>query len=87
MTPDWQGNAVMVNRREVIETGIMLCKDYIIALPGFMASIIGALCKETLLSVMILVHHRPLVIFGKPSFVKQNDNALNDCLFFCDLLL
>ena len=43
--------------------------------------------KLTLLSVMILVHHRPLVIFGKPSFVKQNDNALNDCLFFCDLLL
>ena len=91
MTPDWQGYAVngiltnLVNGRAVMETGIVMWKDYIITLPGFLASIIGIMwIKETFFTAMINLHHRPLVIFGKSSFVKDND--LNACLF-CDLLL
>ena len=87
ITQSWQGDAVngimanLVNGREVIETGIMMCKDYIITLPGFLTIIIGTLCTETLLNAMIMVNHSPLVIFGKSLFVKENDNALDDCLF------
>ena len=92
MTPGWQGDAAIgilpnvVNGRTMMDTGIMLRTDYIGTLPGFLTSIIGTFQLETLLSVMIFLDHRPLVIFGKSSFVKENDNAFNDCLF-CDLLL
>ena len=78
--------ANLVNGHALVTTGIILCKDYIITLPGLRASIIRTLWRETLLSAMICMHHRPLVIFGKSLFVKENDNALSDCLF-CDLLL
>ena len=87
ITPNWQGDAVngimanLVNGREVIETGIMMCKDYIIMLPGFMACIIGTLWRESLSSAMIFINHSHLVIFGECSSVKEKDNALNDCLF------
>ena len=95
ITPSLQGDAVngiianLVNGRAVMmEDGIMLCKDYIITLPGFSLSIIGTLWIETLLSAMIFFNQHPLVIFGKSLFVKENDNALKDCcFFFCDLLL
>ena len=70
-----------VNGRKVRESGIKLWKDYIISLPGLMPSNIGTLCKETLLSAMILVHHPPLVIFGKNSFVEEHGNTLHACLF------
>ena len=91
MTPNWQdiavnGMANLVSGRPVWETGIILWKEYITTLHGFLTSIIGTLCKETLLSAMINMHHRPLVIFGRSSFVKENDNALNACLF-CHLSL
>ena len=84
MTPDWQGNAVngnLLNGRVVIESGILPLKDCISMLPTLLSIIIGTLWIETLLSAMILVHHRPLVIFGKSSFIKEHDNASNDCLF------
>jgi len=92
MTPSFQSDAVngimvnLVNGHAVVKIGIILWKDFIIMLPGFLACIIGILNTETLLSATIRVTDRPLVIFGKSSFVKENDNALNDCLF-CDLLL
>ena len=44
------------------------------------------LVDRSLLSAMICIHHRPLVIFGKFSFVKENYHPLNDCLF-CDRAL
>ena len=87
ITPSLQGDAVngimanLVNGREVIETGIILCKDCIILQRGYMASITGTLWGESLLSAMIGVNHLPLVIFGKFSFVKENYHPLNDCLF------
>ena len=83
----WQGDAVigilahLVNGRAIMEAGIMLCKDSIITLPGFLATIIGTLWWESLSSAMILVNHSPLVIFGECSSVKENDNAFNDFLF------
>ena len=87
ITPSWQGIAVngimanLVNGHALVKTGITMCKDYIITLPGFFTIIIGTLCTETVLNAMILVNHSPLVIFGKSLFVKENDNALNDSLF------
>ena len=92
ITPSLPGDAVngimanLVNGHALVKTGKTLCKDYIITLPGFMASIIGTLWIETLLSAMICIHHRPLVIFGKFSFVKENYHPPNDCLF-CDCTL
>ena len=76
ITLSLQGDAVngimadLVNGHALVKTGKTLCKDYIITLPGFMASIIGTLWRETFLSAMICMYHRPLVIFGKFSFVK-----------------
>ena len=93
MTPDWQGYAVngiltnLVNGRTVWESGIKLWKDYIITLHGLFSNIIGTLCKETLLSAMILVEHPPLVIFGKYSFVKEHGNGLKGFSFFFYLSL
>ena len=87
ITLSWPDDAVngiiahLVNGRAILEAGIIMCKDYIITLPGLVAGIIGTLRIETLLSAMICVHHRPLVIFGKSLFVKENDNALSDCFF------
>jgi len=54
-----------------------------ITLSTFILSITGALtCTITgLLNAMILVHHSPLVIFGKSLFVREHGNALNACLF------
>ena len=92
ITPSLPGDAVngimtnLVNGHALVKSGKTLGKDYIITLPGFMASIIGTLRKETFLSAMICIHHRPLVIFGKFSFVKGNYHPLNDCLF-CDRAL
>ena len=92
ITPSLQSDAVnaimvnLVNGHAVIKTGIILWKDFIIMLPGLKLIIIGILNSETLLSATIFMEHRPLVIFGESSFVKESDNALNDCLF-CDLLL
>ena len=77
MTPDWQGNAVngnLLNGRVVIESGILPWKDCIIMLPTLLLIITGTLWVETLLSAMISVHHRPLLIFGKSSFIKEHDN-------------
>ena len=87
MTPSLQGDAVngilanLVNGQALANSGVILCKDYIITLPGFMASIIGTLWGETLLSAMILVKHPPLVIFGKYSFVKEHGNGLKGLSF------
>ena len=84
MTPDWQGDAVngimviMVNGHTVIKAGSILRTDYIMLLPIFRAIIIGILNTESLLSAMICINHRPLVIFGKSLFGKENDHPLND---------
>ena len=82
ITPSWQGDAV----NGMVVNGHPIQQPYMITLPSFMPSITGALtCKITgLLNAMILVHHSPLVIFGKSSFVKEHGNGLNACLF-CDL--
>ena len=91
-SPSFQSDAVngimvnLVNGHAVVKTGIILRKDFMIMLPGLRIIGTGILNTETLLSATIFKNHRPLVIFGKSSFVKENDNALNDCLF-CDLLL
>ena len=88
ITPSLQGDAVngimanLVNGHALLKTGILLWKDYIITLPGFKISIIGTLWREIVSSATILRHRRMhLLVIGKSSFVKENDNALNVCLF------
>ena len=84
ITPSLQGDAVngmmasLANGHALLKTGIILWRDYIVFLPGLVANIIGFLHTETLLSAMIFLEQRPLVIFGKSSFVKENDHPLND---------
>ena len=67
-------NGNLLNGLVVIESGLLPWEDCTIMLPTLLLVIIETLWVETLLSAMILVHHRPLVIFGMFSFIKEHDN-------------
>ena len=72
ITLSWPDDAVngikahLVNGRAILEAGIIMCKDYIITLPGLSINIIGTLCIETILSAMMRSIHRCL-LYTSPS--------------------